>query len=153
MTIPSGFEPLPTSSPFNNSVGPIYCRAEQNSLVVGLAVETRHCNTAGLLHGAMCSALFDVALGNNIALAMSAGLAAEDALEKRRQGAARVPIATVSLSIDFAGTAREGDWVEVHAQVQKVGGTLAYANGLLRNGEARIGQASGVYRILGTRPD
>jgi acyl-coenzyme A thioesterase PaaI-like protein len=73
------------------------------------------------------------------------------ATETYGRGAPGAPIATVSLSVDFAGTARKGDWVEVHVDVQRVGGTLAYASAYLHLGDERIGRASGVFRILNKR--
>jgi acyl-coenzyme A thioesterase PaaI-like protein len=148
MSIPTGFEPLPTNSPFFMANGPIYYKSDGDGVVIGLAVENRHCNTGGRLHGAMFSALADVALGNNIATAINHAMSASEAVEKRANDRPPTSIATVSLSVDFAGAAAEGDWVEVHAEVQKVGGTLAYASCNLRNGDDRIGQANGIFRIL-----
>lgn len=150
MSVPAGFDPLPTASPFNNHVGPFYCKVENDALVVGLLVESKHCNTAGMLHGAMFGALADVTLGNNIGLRLAQAadekMAAAQAVTERR--ATGAPIATINLAIDYAGTARQGDWVEMHAEVQKLGGTLAYVNGYVQNGSERIGRASGIYRIL-----
>ena len=151
MTIPSGFDPLPTNSPFYRANGPIYCKTDGDGVVIGLSVEKKHCNTGGGLHGAMFSALADVALGNNIALAISKALSTDQANENTRSDTPPASIATVSLSIDFSGSATEGDWVEVHVKVQKVGGTLAYANCYLCNGEDHIGQANGIFRILRKR--
>ena len=147
MTIPEGYEPFPTSSPFNTAVGPYYYRLQGESLVMGLEVETRHCNTGGTLHGAMFSALADIALGNSIGLALSEG-SAEAGVAARKDGAPPVSFATINLSVDYAGAAKVGDWVEMHTEVQKVGGTLAYANGYLMNGNDRIGRVSGIYRLF-----
>ncbi len=143
MTIPEDFREFPTSSPFVTSVGPFYGAITDDAIVLGLVVEQRHCNTAGYLHGTMFSALADIALGNNIGRVINQG---KEAQGKETQ--ARIGITTVNLSIDFAGNAREGDWVEMHTEVQKVGSTLAYANGYLKNGDEPIGRASGVYRLL-----
>ena len=148
MSIPEGYELFPTSSPFNTAVGPYYYQLQGESLVIGLEVENRHCNTSGTLHGAMFGALADIALGNSIGLALSEG-SAEDKVAERKAGAQPVAFATVNPSVDYAGSAKAGDWVEMHVDVQKVGGTLAYANGYLKNGEERIGRVSGIYRLFG----
>ena len=104
-----------------------------------------------MLHGAMFGAIADIAMGHNIGLVLVSHLDLKQATEKYARGAPGAPIATVSLSVDFAGTARKGDWVEAHVDVQRVGGTLAYANAYLHCGESRIGRASGVFRILNKR--
>ena len=142
MTIPDGYQAFPTSSPFITSVGPFYGAIIDDVIILGLVVEQRHCNTAGYLHGTMFSALADIALGNNIGRVLSQGNPDQE----------RFAITTVNLSIDFAGSARAGDWVEMHSEVQKVGNTLAYANGYLRNGDESIGRASAVFRILSRTP-
>jgi acyl-coenzyme A thioesterase PaaI-like protein len=55
------------------------------------------------------------------------------------------PLITASLTADFAGAPKIGDWVEAHVDVQKVGGRLAFANAfLVVNGE-RIVRGSAVF--------
>ena len=55
------------------------------------------------------------------------------------------PLITASLTADFIGGAKVGDWVEAHVEVQKVGGRLAFANSfLVVNGE-RITRGSAVF--------
>ncbi len=144
--IPAGFEPLPTASPFNTAVGPYYCRHEHNQLVIGLAVESHHCNSAGHLHGAMMCAIADIALGHNIALALAEQAGLEPGVE--RPAGTRTPIATINLSTDFLGTARVGDWIEVHAEVSRTGRTLAFADAYVTSAGARIARASAVFRVL-----
>ena len=54
-------------------------------------------------------------------------------------------LTTAHISADFAGSARVGDWVESHADVQRVGGQLAFVNVYLVVNDSRIVRASGVY--------
>ena len=94
----------------------------------------------------MFGAFADIAIGNNItqALHIQAGGTAEDLPQDR-------PVArltTVSMSTDSVGTAKLGDWIEVHVDVQKAGRTLAFANAYLMNGDIRIGRVSAVFRVL-----
>ena len=49
---------------------------------------------------------------------------------------------TASLTADFAGAAKIGDWVEAHVDVQKVGGRLAFANAFLMVDGERIVRAA-----------
>jgi len=144
--VPDGFEPLNTVSPYNTLVGPFYQRVDGDKFVGGLLIEPKHCNTAGRLHGGMVGSIADVTIGHNIGLALVAqagGNLATDAPGAR--------MATVSLSTDFSGSAREGDWLEVHVDVQKVGGSLAFANAYLSVGEERIARVSAVFKLLWPR--
>lgn len=143
--VPAGFERLATSSPYVTTIGPLYLQRVANKVVVGLLVEEHNCNTGGSLHGGMFGALADIAIGNNIALALhiQSGGTTEDIPQDR-------PVArltTVSMSTDFVGTAKLGDWIEVHVDVQKAGRTLAFANAYLMSGDIRIGRVSAVFRV------
>ena len=52
------------------------------------------------------------------------------------------------MSTDFAGTARIGDWIEAHVDVQRVGKQMAFANAYLVCDGQRIARISGVYKII-----
>ncbi len=129
--IPEGFEPLFRSSPFLDLLGPLYNRRIENELVVGFRVLEKHCNARGLVHGGVLSSLADVALGYST-------LVSEDKL---------VPLITASLSIDYAGAASKGDWVEVKTDVQKVGRKMAFANCYFTVESKRIARASAVFSV------
>lgn len=129
--IPEGFEPLFRSSPFLDLLGPLYNRRIENELVVGFRVLEKHCNARGLVHGGVLSSLADVALGYST-------LVSEDKL---------VPLITASLSIDYAGGASKGDWVEVKTDVQKVGRKMAFANCYFTVESKRIARASAVFSV------
>jgi acyl-coenzyme A thioesterase 13 len=136
--IPPGFTPLFRSSPFLEMIGPFYQRREGDGLIIGLRVAAHHTNTRGRAHGGLLMTMADIALGYNAAF-----LGAEKA-----PGA--VPTAlltTVNLSIDFVGSARLGDWVEVRVDIQKVGHRLAFANAYLSVGSERIARASAVFVV------
>ncbi len=133
MNIPAeGFEPIFRSSPFLDLLGPIYNKKNDNALVIGLQVEQKHCNARNLLHGGVFSSLADIALGYNAAF----------------QGPTPTPLITASLTIDYAGSAKLGDWLEIHTDVQKVGKTMAFANCYFSVNSKRIARASGVFSVL-----
>jgi acyl-coenzyme A thioesterase PaaI-like protein len=52
---------------------------------------------------------------------------------------------TASISADFAGSARPGDWVETRVDVQRVGVRMAFANAYLHVRERRVVRASAVF--------
>jgi uncharacterized protein (TIGR00369 family) len=131
--VPEGFKPLFRSSPVIDLIGPVYSKGEGSDLVLGLRVEAKHCNMRGTLHGGILATLADVALGYTIAFSSNppSGLI------------------TTSLSLDFAGTAKVGDWLEAHVDVQKKGSRLAFANCYISVGEERIVRASAVFLVAG----
>lgn len=134
--IPEGFAPLETTSPFVNLVGPLYSKPVDGRPVLGLRVEERHLNTRGVCHGGLLVALADTALGYVLS----------------RHPPEPKPVLSVSLTTDFADSARLGEWVEARVDVQKVGARLAFANCYLHVGARRILRASGVFAVVRARP-
>jgi hypothetical protein len=61
-------------------------------------------------------------------------------------------LTTASVTTDFAGSAKIGDWVEGHVDVHKVGGRLAFANCYLKVGDERVVHASAVFARTGAGP-
>ncbi|MDP3815515.1 PaaI family thioesterase [Pseudomonas sp.] len=131
-SIPEGFEPIFRSSSFLDLLGPIYNRKSSTGLVIGLRAEEKHCNARGLVHGGVLSSLADIALGYNAAFA----------------GEQPTPMVTASLTIDYAGAAKLGDWIEIETDVQKVGRSLAFANCYFLVGATRIARASAVFSVI-----
>jgi acyl-coenzyme A thioesterase PaaI-like protein len=55
---------------------------------------------------------------------------------------------TANLSVDFAGSAHIGDWIETTLDIQKIGSRLAFANVYFSVAGERIARASGVFLVL-----
>jgi acyl-coenzyme A thioesterase 13 len=127
--IPEGFAPLFRTSPFLDATGPFYCRRENERLIVGLRILEKHVNARGFAHGGLLMTLADIALGYSLAY--------------REEPPAS--FVTANLSADFAGSARLGDWVEAHVDIQKSGSRLAFANAYLTVDGQRILRASAVF--------
>jgi acyl-coenzyme A thioesterase 13 len=134
--IPAGFEPLFRTSPFVDNIGPLFSRGKGAGLVVGLHAERKHCNARGLVHGGVLATLADIALGYALAYSSEPPLS----------------LVTASLTLDFAGSAKEGDWMEAHVDPQKAGSRLAFANCYVCVGDQRIVRASAVFAVM-TRAD
>src|SRR3954452_11022230 len=123
----AGFEPLFRTSPFLDTVGPLFYRkAPDGSFVVGLRVLPKHANARGGAHGGLLMTLLDIALGYRAALSETPP----------------ANLTTANLTADFAGGAKIGDWVEAHVDVQRVGGRLAFASAFLLVDGERIVRAS-----------
>ena len=130
-TPPAGFAPLFRTSPVLELIGPIYSRGRGADLVLGLLVEAKHCNARGTAHGGILAMLADVAIGYATAYASEPPAA----------------WVTVNLSLDYAGTARVGDWLEATVDVHKRGSRLAFANGFIHCDGERIVRASAIFMV------
>jgi len=130
--LPEGFQPDDRPSPFLDLIGPVAWKRETNGdYVIGLRIETRHCNTRGTAHGGLLNTLADITLGRVAAMSQDPPL----------------PLVTASLNMDFLGAARIGDWLEVHVEMQQVGRSLAFANAYLSVGERLVARASAVFHV------
>ena len=112
MQVPDGYKPWENQGPFLEHVGPIHVRDDSDELILGLRAEERHANHRGTVQGGLLSTFADFALGRAI------DADADD--DKDR--------ATVSLTVDFLKPAKPGDWIESRTRVDRVGGTLAFAD-------------------------
>lgn len=126
------FEPLFRTSPFLELLGPIYQLRNENSLVIGLEIELKHCNARHTLHGGVISTLADIALGYNTAF---------------RQDPP-IPLATAQLNIEFMGKAEIGEWLEVHTAIQKIGRRLAFADCVFITNNKKIAKASAIFSVV-----
>lgn len=129
MSIPAPFQPIFRVSPVIETIGPVYSHGTGLDLVIGMRAEQKHCNLRGHVHGGILATLADIALGYTLAFSTDppAGYL------------------TASLTIDYAGQARIGDWLETRTDVQRRGSRLAFANCYILAGEQRIAHASGVF--------
>jgi uncharacterized protein (TIGR00369 family) len=124
------FKRIPHLSPFNDLVGPLYERRRQDEeLCIGLQIEKKHSNSRGICHGGVLATLADLSLGY--------------AMHEKTEG--KTAYVTAQLSIDYAGAARIGDWIESRVEIQRVGARLAFANCYLIVEERRIVRASAIF--------
>jgi uncharacterized protein (TIGR00369 family) len=131
--VPDGFAPYENQGPFLEHIGPIHVREDAGELVLGLRAEDRHANHRGTVQGGLLSTFADFALGRAIEA---------DAEDDRDR-------ATVSLTVDYLKPARLGDWIESRARVDRVGGTLAFADCSLTVEGREIVRARAVWVVAG----
>ena len=93
--IPAGFAPIFRTSPFLDTIGPLYSAGSGASLVIGMRVQEKHTNARGALHGGVLASIADVALGYGMASSTQPPTS----------------MVTANLSVDFAGGAQVGDKV------------------------------------------
>lgn len=134
--VPEGFERHTRRSGLTDPWEPIYARRSASEVRLGFRGAAPHANSRGFIHGGLISALADNAMG------LSCGQ--------------RLPsisgLVTVSLSIDFVGTAKIGQWIEIRPEVIKTGKSLCFARALVVADEAICARASGVFMTVASAP-
>ena len=133
MDVPAGFHEFEPQGPFLEHVGPIQVRHDDDGPVFGLRAEERHTNHRGTVQGGLLATFADFALGRAIETD------AED--DKDR--------ATVSLTVDYLKPAKVGDWIESRTRVDRVGGTLAFADCSLTVDDREIVRSRAVWVVAG----
>jgi uncharacterized protein (TIGR00369 family) len=133
MDVPEGFETYDNQGPFLEHVGPVHVRGAGEELVFALRAEDRHANHRGTVQGGLLSTFADFAVGRAIEADADDGK----------------PRATASLTVDFLKPANPGDWIEARARVDRVGGTLAFADCSLTVEGAEIVRARAVFVVAG----
>ena len=129
---PEGFAPHFRKSPVTEPWEPLFSRKLDGAVQIGLHLRAAHCNSRGLLHGGVIAALADNAMG------LSCGLSLPSV-----QG-----LVTVSLAVDYAGSAKIGQWLQIEPRVLKTGKSMGFADALVTADGAVIARASATFRIL-----
>src|SRR5271168_1015451 len=112
---PTGFELNSRKSPLTDPWEPIYTRESEDAVELGLVVAEPHTNSRGLLHGGLIAALSDKVMGTTCGQAV------------RRKGLPATGLVTLSLSVDYMGQAKIGDWLAFEADFSRAGRTLCFA--------------------------
>ena len=129
--IPDGFTPLAVRSQFPNLLGQFHEKRMPEGRVIGIRAEERHCNAGGVVHGGFLLALADFALSWG-----------------SYDPGDTPPRMTLGINAEFAGVARNGDWLEARIDIQKSGSSLVFANCFIWVGAERVLRAGGVFRIV-----
>ena len=130
--IPDGFEPLFRKSPLTEPWEPLYAKNTDKAVIIGLRLARPHTNGRGLIHGGLIAALADNAMGYSCALVTNW----------------TTSFVTVSLSVDFVGSAEIGQWCSIESDVIKTGKTICFAQCLIKADGAVIARASGTFRVV-----
>jgi uncharacterized protein (TIGR00369 family) len=133
--IPEGFEPHFRKSPFTDPWEPLYSRRTDKAVFMGLRLAKPHTNARGLIHGGLIASLADNAMGYSCALRMDNALS----------------LVTISLAVDFVGTAKVGQWLAVEPEVIRTGSTICFAQSFIKADDAVIARANGTFRVVPKR--
>jgi uncharacterized protein (TIGR00369 family) len=130
--IPEGFEPHFRKSPFTQPWEPLYSKKTEKAVIIGLRLAKPHTNSRGLIHGGLIASLADNAMGYSCALVMGW----------------TTSLVTISLAVDYVGSAEIGQWLAVESEVIKTGGTICFAQSLIKADDAVIARANGTFRVV-----
>ena len=130
--IPAGFEPHFRSSPVTDAWAPLYAKKTDKAVIIGLRLAKPHTNGRGLIHGGLIAALSDNAMGYSCAQATGW----------------TTSFVTISLAVDFIGTAKIGQWLAIESDVIKTGSTICFAQCLIKADDVTIARANGTFRVV-----
>ena len=130
--IPAGFEPHFRKSPFTDPWEPLFSKKTERAVTMGLRLAKAHTNARGLIHGGLIASLADNSMGYSCAQATGW----------------TTSFVTVTLAVDYVDSAEIGQWLAVECEVIKTGGTLCFAQSLIKADDAVIARASGTFRVV-----
>ena len=130
--IPEGFQPHFRKSPFTEPWEPLYSKKTDQAVIIGLRLAKPHTNSRGLIHGGLIASLADNAMGYSCALVMGW----------------TTSLVTISLAVDYVGSAEIGQWLAVESEVIKTGSTICFAQSLIKADDTVIARANGTFRVV-----
>lgn len=132
---PEGFHPMQRVSAFTATSGPFFVGHPNGRLALGVRLDAHQLNFGGSAHGGLIATLVDVALS----------------MAAIRASTPPIQTVTVSLSIDFIGGTKEGDWILCETEVLRAGAGLVFVDGRITANGAPVARASGVFKKLRNR--
>ncbi|GAB3306883.1 PaaI family thioesterase [Haliea atlantica] len=125
--VPAGFQRVPTGLGFTDVLQPLYRSLEGDRVRFGLRVIEAHANIMGICHGGVLATLADItaATGVNHARGERAGNP------------------TISLSLDFIGAGRLGDWLEATVMQVDVKRRFGFCSGLIEGSSGVVARFNG----------
>jgi len=127
---PEGYEPHFRKSKITDPWEPIYSRRTDDAVWIGLWASEAHANSRGFVHGGLMAALADNAMG------LSCGQHTDTP----------TGLVTVSLSLDYLGSARVGQWLAFEVQVLKRGRAMHFAQALVTADGVPCARASATFK-------
>lgn len=131
--IPDGFSRHTRTSPLTEPWEPIYAKRTASAVILGLRLARPHTNSRGMVHGGLIAALADNTMG------LSCGAAIDDG---------KTRLVTVSLAVDYIGTAQVGQWLTIETDVVKTGRTLCFAQCLVKADGETVARANGTFKVV-----
>ena len=128
--IPTGFRELTEASGFAAANGPWFEKIEDGRAICGFVPGPQHANALGIVHGGMLAAFLDSAMGVSV----------WQTLQRRA--------VTLTLSLDYLGPARIGDWLEAVGEVVGHDEHMAQVRGRLYGPRHQVLGGLGAFALL-----
>jgi uncharacterized protein (TIGR00369 family) len=129
--IPEGFAPHFRKSAVTDPWEPLYSRrTDAGAVQIGLRLAPAHCNSRAMVHGGVIASLADNAMGMSYAAALDAPTG----------------IVTVSLTVDYVGAAKVGQWLQVEPRVIRAGKAMGFVDALVTADGVTVARASATFR-------
>jgi acyl-coenzyme A thioesterase 13 len=132
--VPAGFTLSARRSRFLDLLGDVYESGAGAQYRMGVRLADQHTNFFKTAHGGFFCTLLDVYLGRLIAYSLTPPRG----------------FVTVSLTTDFLGAAKIGQWMECSGRVDRVGKSLSHSSGLVSADGEPVARGSGIYRVMAT---
>ncbi len=130
MPAPAGFRQLTEASGFAAANGPWFEKIEDGRAIRGFLPGPQHANALGIVHGGMLAAFLDSAMGVSV----------WQTLQRRA--------VTLTLSLDYLGPARIGDWLEAVGEVVGHDEHMAQVRGHLYGPRHQVLGGLGAFALL-----
>jgi acyl-coenzyme A thioesterase PaaI-like protein len=137
--VPEGFLPHARKSPLTDPWEPLYARQAGDRLVLGVRIRPEHCNSRNMPHGGFLAALADNAMGLSLGVNLAAARQVVGGL------------VTVSLALDYLGSAKLGQWLEFDTDFVKLGRSICFAEATVRADGVPGARARATFKPLETR--
>ncbi|ENZ82760.1 MULTISPECIES: PaaI family thioesterase [Caulobacter] len=133
--LPEGFSPHVRKSPLTDPWEPLYAKPGADRLILGVRVRPEHCNSRNMPHGGFLAAMADNAMG----LSLGVSLAGD--------GRESAGLVTVSLTLDYLGSAKLGQWLEFDTDFVKLGRSICFAEATVRADGQPIARARATFKV------
>lgn len=124
-------------SPLTTPWEPIFADIRDDRWVLGIEIREPHTNSRGAPHGGLIAALADNAMGLSCGVMLAA-------LQIPSNG-----LVTVSLSLDYLGAAKLGQWLTFDTDFIKPGKSLCYADCMVSADGKPVARAHATFKVTG----
>jgi uncharacterized protein (TIGR00369 family) len=138
LTPPPDFQPHFRKSPVTDPWEPLYSRRRQDGIDLCFEVRAAHCNSRGFLHGGVLAALCDNVMGLSLGSVLNN---------------ANANIVTLTLTLDYLGSAAAGDCILIEPRVIRAGSSIGVCDALAKCSDRIIARANATFSVRSKQTD
>jgi uncharacterized protein (TIGR00369 family) len=132
LTIPPDFQPHFRKSPVTDPWEPLYSRLRPESVDLLFEVRPPHCNSRGYLHGGVLASLCDNVMGLSLGRVLNN---------------ANANIVTITLTLDYLGSAKADDVIVIEPRVIRAGSSIGVCDALAKSNDKIIVRANATFSV------